>query len=66
MLHKIVNQNGKYIVDDKIRTEIKDALDKDKDHLYFDNIRIDIELDVKCIKERLTKVRIEGIWYVHT
>lgn len=61
MLHKIVNQNGKYIVDDKIRTEIKDALDKDKDHLYFDNIRIDIELDVKCIKERLTKVRIEGI-----
>lgn len=61
MTHSIVNQYSKYIIDGCIRDEIIDAISKDKTHCFVNNVKIDIELDVKCEKRRLTKVVVEGI-----
>ena len=61
MTHEIKNQNGNYIDDGLIRTEINHALDHDMTHTYFDGIRIDIVSDRKTDKVREAVVKVEGI-----
>lgn len=61
MTHTIVNQKGKYIIDQHTIDEIVDAINKDKTSCEINGVKVEIELDVKCEKRRLTKVIVEGI-----
>ena len=60
--HEIKNQHDHHIIDEKIREEIIFALDHDMDHTYFESVRIDIKEDKRTDKERVTIVKVEGIY----
>lgn len=59
--HEIKNQRGKHIIDESIRDEIKDALDKGLDYTYFDGVKLEIIKDFRTDKLRETVVNVEGI-----
>ncbi len=59
MIHAIKNQDGKHIIDEDIRKEIKFCLDKALDYTFFNKVRIDIVSDYRKDSERTTVVRVE-------
>ena len=62
MSHSITTQNGKHIIDKKIRGEIIHALEHDVTYTYYDGIKIEIVSNKKSDDEWVTVVNVEGLW----
>ena len=59
MTHTITNQDGKFIHEPKIRTEIQDMIDKGLDYTYFDGKKISVMRDYRCDDIRETVIEVE-------
>ncbi len=57
MLHKILNQNHKFLIDETIRKEVIHMLDHDLDYCYYEKQKIELKSDVSTETERTTIVK---------
>ena len=58
MPHEIINQYGKHIFDEDIRSEINHAIEHALTHTYFDGSRIEIVKDSKSEELHTTLVNV--------
>lgn len=59
MTHEIKNQDGNHIIDERIRDEIKDMIDKGLDYTYVDKAKVSVIRDFRKDNFRGTIVEVE-------
>ncbi len=61
VLHEILNQMGKHIIDSNIRKEVVYAIDHDMAYTYYEGNKIEIVSDFKTEEGRETIINVPTI-----